>query len=233
MVSYLRKDRDVLRFVAAAGVLAHYIGDASQPLHCSYMHHGVPPMLERNGRKYPIPKRRTGETHDTPEYTKFKATREAKIHSIYEEGMLEVDPADALSRVDEALANDRGPRFAVHSGHTAGIAVIRLMNDAQSRLSPEKIIDADDPTLGPAARAAALWKNPTIRDATVKSLADSVRVLAHLWRSAWRIGKGDRIAKSKLVQFEESELIDIYRTDKKFVPSLSLEEMVDSDDFES
>lgn len=39
MVSYLRK-RDAARFVAAAGVLAHYVGDASQPLHSSYMHHG-------------------------------------------------------------------------------------------------------------------------------------------------------------------------------------------------
>jgi hypothetical protein len=232
MVIYLRKDRDVLRFVSAAGVLAHYVGDASQPLHCSYMHHGVPPMLERNGRNYPIPKRRVGETSDTPEYQQFKATRGAKIHSIYEEGMLEVDPADTLTRVDEALANDNGAEFAVDSGHAAGMAVIRLMNDAQSRLSPEKIIDADDPTLGPAARAAALWKNPNIRDATVESLADSVRVLADLWSSAWKIGKGDRVAKSKRRQFKEPELDYIYRSDKKFVPSLSLEKMADSDDFE-
>ena len=43
MVAYL-KGKDVMRFVAAAGVLAHYIGGAFQPLHCSYLHHGIPPM---------------------------------------------------------------------------------------------------------------------------------------------------------------------------------------------
>lgn len=31
---------DVARFVAAAGVLAHYVGDACQPLHVSQYHHG-------------------------------------------------------------------------------------------------------------------------------------------------------------------------------------------------
>ena len=49
MVTYL-KARDVARFVAAAGAMAHYVGDASQPLHCSYLHHGVPPMVEIDGR---------------------------------------------------------------------------------------------------------------------------------------------------------------------------------------
>src|SRR6185369_3161796 len=64
MVDYLGKE-DVLRFVAAAGVLAHYVGDASQPLHCSYMHHGIPPMMKVDGRKYPIRKAdKNGKTHE-------------------------------------------------------------------------------------------------------------------------------------------------------------------------
>src|SRR5439155_2744617 len=29
-------------FVAAAGIVAHYVGDACQPLHISYFHHGDP-----------------------------------------------------------------------------------------------------------------------------------------------------------------------------------------------
>src|SRR5262249_42288824 len=55
MVEFLN-NKDVIRFLAAAGVLAHYVGDASQPLHCSYMHHGLPPMVFRHGRKYPVPR---------------------------------------------------------------------------------------------------------------------------------------------------------------------------------
>ena len=33
---------DVLGYVATVGVLAHYVGDACQPLHVSRLHHGVP-----------------------------------------------------------------------------------------------------------------------------------------------------------------------------------------------
>ena len=33
---------DTTRFLAGAGILAHYVGDACQPLHASYLHHGVP-----------------------------------------------------------------------------------------------------------------------------------------------------------------------------------------------
>src|SRR5262245_52019085 len=39
MVKFVKK-KDVASYIAAAGVLAHYIGDAAQPLHISYMHHG-------------------------------------------------------------------------------------------------------------------------------------------------------------------------------------------------
>lgn len=40
MVEAARKQQ-VTRFVAAAGILAHYVADACQPLHISWMHHGV------------------------------------------------------------------------------------------------------------------------------------------------------------------------------------------------
>src|SRR5262249_294742 len=33
-------NRDVTRFVALAGTCAHYVGDACQPLHCSFMFNG-------------------------------------------------------------------------------------------------------------------------------------------------------------------------------------------------
>lgn len=34
------RDGDVLEFVALAGTMAHYVGDACQPLHISFLHHG-------------------------------------------------------------------------------------------------------------------------------------------------------------------------------------------------
>jgi len=224
MVSYLKKDRDVLRFVAAAGVLAHYVGDASQPLHCSYMHHGLPPMKKVGSRKYPVPR-------DSDEFKAFKTSRAAKIHGIYEETMLEIDTATALAGVDKAL-NRAGPKIVIESGHDAGVAVIALMNRSQDRLAPRTIINADDSALGPKARAAALWKNATIRNATMASLADSVRVQAALWSSAWESGGGDNLAKKNIREYTEDELEPVYRKEKTFVPSLSLEAMVKSGKFE-
>lgn len=223
MVAYLKKG-DVLRFVAAAGVMAHYVGDASQPLHCSFMHHGVPPMRRVGGRSYPVPR-------DSDEFKEFKTSREAQIHGIYEETMLEVDPAGALAAVGKELETQRAVTVD-RSGHGAAKAVIALMNDAQTRLPPKTIIDADDPSLGAKPRARALWENAGIRKATIRSLADSVRVLAALWTSAWKAGDGASVAKAKIRAYEEEELMRIYRSDPKFVPSLSLDEMAESGKFE-
>jgi len=39
MVRFVREG-NIDKFVCAAGILAHYIGDASQPLHASQFHHG-------------------------------------------------------------------------------------------------------------------------------------------------------------------------------------------------
>jgi hypothetical protein len=224
MVDYL-KNGDVLRFVAAGGVMAHYVGDASQPLHCSYLHHGVPPMMAVDGREYPFPR-------DSKQFKDFKGTTEAKIHGIYEEQMLEVDTATALAGVDEALQNGGADPPEIQNGHDAGVAVIKLMHDAQSRLAPMDIINADDPSRGPSARAKALWENKRVREATIQSLADSVTVLAALWTGAWKAGKGNKIDKSKLKQFSEKELQNVYRREKDFVPSLSLADMAESGDFE-
>jgi len=224
MVAYL-KDRDVIHFVAAAGVLAHYVGDASQPMHCSYLHHGIPPMKTVNGRKYPLPR-------TSAEFEAFKKTREAKIHGIYEETMLEIDTPAALIAVNERLKTSHHAKRVIKTGHDAAVETVRLMHDTQKRLSPKKIINADDPSLGPKTRAEALWNKPSIRNATIASLADSVELLADLWTTAWKEGNGNAIAKAKLVKFSEKDLEKIYRKEKAFVPSLSLEEMAESGEFE-
>jgi hypothetical protein len=78
----------------------------------------------------------------------------------------------------------------------------------------------------------ALWKNTKIGNATMASLADSVRVLAALWSSAWDIGGGASVAKSKVREYSEDELDPVYRKEKTFVPSLSLDAMVKSGKFE-
>jgi hypothetical protein len=224
MVDFL-KAGDLLHFVAAGGVMAHYVGDASQPLHCSYMHHGIPPMTAYQGRPYPYPR-------TSAEFKAFKDTAEAKIHSLYEETMLEVDTAAAMADVDLVLTSAAPLPSSITTGHDAGMAIIELMNRSQQRLAPLDIIRADDPSQMPSRRAKALWQTPSIRKATVASLADSVQVLAQLWAAAWKAGNGNAIAKSKLVACDQQQLNDVCRTEHGFVPSLSLNDMAASGAFE-
>ena len=226
MVDYLKNDRDVMRFVAAAGVMAHYVGDASQPLHCSYLHHGKPPMATRNGRKYPV-------RHNTDAFRAFKKSAAAKIHAVYEQRMFEVDAPALLGDVNTRLQMAAPQSPVINTGHDAAKALIEMMHGAHQRLTPLDIINADDPDLGPKARAERLWEDDDIRRATVASLADSVRLLAVLWESAWKKGQGDQLPGNAIREFTEEELSDVYRNEHdSFVPSLSLTEMVEDGRFE-
>jgi hypothetical protein len=225
MVDYLRTS-DVRRFVAAAGVLAHYVGDASQPLHCSYLHHGRPPMATRHGRKYPVP-------HGSAKFQAFKKTARAKIHAVYEQQMFEVDAPALLADVNAALEPPGAAIPSIASGHGAAAALLDMMHAAHARLSPARVIAADDAGLPPRARAEHLWTNTAIREATVASIADSVRLLAALWESAWREGGGPELDASEIRQFSEDSLARICREEhESFVPSLSLDEMAESGRFE-
>lgn len=224
MVRFLRAG-DVRRFVTAAGILAHYVGDASQPLHGSYLHHGRPPMRQRHGRRYPFPR-------DHQRFQEFKETRRAKIHSVYEQTMLEIEPGVMLRRVDETLAGRPDSTAPIARGHDAAVATIRLMHDARTRLSPLTIIDADHSPLGPKARATRLWENAAIREPTITCVADSVLLLARLWETAWTVGGGANIAPGQLRQFREDELDPVYR-DPSFLRGMDLAGMVASGRFEA
>jgi hypothetical protein len=135
--------------------------------------------------------------------------------------------------VNNALNGVQADTNAIASGFDAAKAALRLMYDAQKRLSPRKIIHADDPGLGPTTRSKRLWDNATVRNATIVSLAESVKVLATLWQGAWKVGGGDTLPASLLVEFGEDALMTIYRQeDATFVPSLSLDDMASSGKFE-
>jgi hypothetical protein len=67
------KQRALSKFVCAAGIVAHYVGDACQPLHVSYLHHGRPGMSEE------------------------------KIHSYYETQMIDRFAAEFIAGVNSKL----------------------------------------------------------------------------------------------------------------------------------
>jgi hypothetical protein len=229
MIAALGKG-DVPRFIVAAGTCAHYVGDASQPLHCSWLHHGRPPTKTIGGNQYPP--RKSTDPNKPGDYEKFHKTPAAKIHGLYEETMLELQPDVALAGVSDNLAARKAPPADLKTGHDAAKLVIDVMQASRQRLKPDEILAADDPKQKPAARAKALWANKKIRDATIAALADSTYALARLWQSAWTIGKGDEIAASKLKAFDEQKLMGIYR-DLAFAPAQSLAQLAQSGKYEA
>ncbi|HSO32329.1 MAG TPA: hypothetical protein VLT33_07435, partial [Labilithrix sp.] len=71
-------DKDVPRFVCAAGVLAHYVGDACQPLHVSQYHDGDPETGEGEG-----------------------------VHSAYETKMLDQHAVDLIALVNPGVSKQK------------------------------------------------------------------------------------------------------------------------------
>ena len=183
-------------------------------------------MRTRNGRKYPVP-------HASAAFQAFKKTAPSEIHAVYEQRMFEVDAPALLASVNTRLQQQAPAAPAIATGHEAATALIEMMHGAHQRLSPTDIIEADDPTLKPKARAEHLWNNNDIRDATVASLADSVRLLARLWETAWQQGGGNQLPQNAIRTFSEAKLSGVYRHEHDtFVPSMSLDEMAQSGSFE-
>lgn len=109
MVASLQAGR-VDEYICAAGVLAHYVGDACQPLHVSHLHHGRPGHPE-----------------------------EEKVHSVYETNMLDRFAADLIAGVNNALKTPDFPAD-LKGGKKAAVAVIELMRRTIKRLPPLDVI---------------------------------------------------------------------------------------------
>ncbi|MGZ3543070.1 MAG: hypothetical protein ACXVAF_18100 [Vulcanimicrobiaceae bacterium] len=113
--------KNVEEFVCAAGVIAHYVGDACQPLHISYLNNGYPDG-RGNG-----------------------------VHEAYESKMLNVHAAEILQELNDELRIGKGGTHGLPLSETpkdARIATIQLMRETFETLSPKDICDAyiEDPS---------------------------------------------------------------------------------------
>lgn len=109
---------NIAEFICAAGVLAHYGGDACQPLHVSFLHHGRP-------------------GHDD----------EKEVHSIYETRMLDRFAAEIIAGVNQNLKNSVA-KPDVKGGHAAAVSVVDLMRSTINKLPPMKVIEAHNAVEG-------------------------------------------------------------------------------------
>lgn len=111
MVEFVRQHK-VAEFICAGGILSHYVGDACQPLHVSFLHHGRP---------------------DHP--------GEDMVHSVYETTMLDRFAADIIAGINQTLQSKTAPPD-VKGGHAAASSVIELMRGTIKKLPPLTVIDA-------------------------------------------------------------------------------------------
>jgi hypothetical protein len=107
---------DVARFVCAAGILSHYVGDTCQQLHASKLHHGRPGHPE-----------------------------EEKVHSYYETNMMDRFAADLIAEVNDRVKNTK-VKADVNGGHECAVSVVELIRSSIKELSPMDIIEAYNDT---------------------------------------------------------------------------------------
>lgn len=117
MIEYAKAGQ-AKEFVCAAGIVAHYVGDACQPLHISQYHHG----------------------------RDLSDAAHAKVHSVYETTMVAKHGADLIGMIPQAGAADVAEIApnAVPTGHDIAVAVAALMQRTVDRLPPLTIVDAFD-----------------------------------------------------------------------------------------
>ena len=213
MVDYASQ-RDIERFVCAAGILSHYAADAGQPLHGSYL---------ADGRKEEM----TTEYHERRDgkgQTKVQKWPGKGVHSAYEDKMID-DNAEELYRfIEQALRSSKEKPEPVKNGKEAALRTIELMDRTANRLPPGKIVEAYIKTGGGKSKkvSQALWEE--FGEQTGAAMADSARVLAMLWECAWKAGTGTaKIDPGKLKAIDKQTLFEIYAHDPDFIRSLDLD----------
>jgi len=194
MVDYAKKG-DASHFLAAAGCLAHYVGDGSQPLHISRLHHGYPPV-EKNSVAY-------------------------GVHATYETQMLNQKVSEIVDGVVSRI-EAKQVRSSFHSGPGAARRVIGLMRETITSLPPSEIVDTYNLGTSPSDRINRLWQK--WGEATMDRLAEDCLCLADIWASAWHEGKGEDIPSSELGPVDEG-VLESYYNDLEFLPAAGLAEM--------
>jgi hypothetical protein len=199
------KGKDLPRFVAGAGVLAHYVGDSSQPLHASFMHDGDP-------------RHKVKKEHPRSGKPATLVPRGSGVHSAYETKMVSDNRIALLEGMTKRLKTmSAKPVAAVKDGETAAQHVVKEMVHIHKKvLAPLDIIEAfvDD--------KKTMWDR--LGDATIEVMALGTFTLAQLWESAWALGKGDKQFKgADLGTIDPDQVQKIYEDKLKFVPSKSID----------
>jgi hypothetical protein len=210
MVGYA-KAGDAVSFVAAAGVIAHYVGDACQPLHGSYHADGY---------------KEQATTTKTTSGTDKQVWPGQGVHSAYEDAMVDKNAATLFTGVQAKLraklpAALQAANDTMADGPTAALAIVTLMNETAMVLTPDTLTKAYIKLGGGASKRVtdSLWAQ--FGDATQTVMSFGVQTLAALWEAAWNAGTKSASPNKSFTQPQLEKLV----WDADFLPSYTLEQI--------
>lgn len=200
---------EVEQFLCAAGVLTHYLGDACQPLHISYLHDGDPTRpIEHIFSKG----KRKGETE-------LSASGKG-VHSAYEDKMIFDHRQQILNGLEKTVRVEEDE--LISTGKEAAKKTIELMRNTFKLLPPLEIVETYI-QVGRGGKAAsdALWS--AFGAKTIEAMQDGTHLIAVLWESAWNARDGDKTMRriSTLTQNAAMEIVK----NADFLPSMSIGEI--------
>jgi len=202
------------RFVAAAGIVAHYLGDACQPLHGSVYADGDPSRTK--SVVHPV----SGKTDEGISYA-------SGVHACYETAMIDRHKSglfEAIGTQTAAFAGGHGqPLYG--TGRDAGLATIALMDEAASQVPPLSICDAFERLGAKSTVAVQDGLYEEFGAATADIMARGARALACFWDSAWKAANAGALGHS--LDLVEQERIKTCYQDRGFLTSLTLAQIAE------
>jgi hypothetical protein len=187
---------DFLAYVCVAGCMAHYVGDACQPLHVSRLHHGFPPLHSGNVAY--------------------------NVHSVYETDMPNLHAGDIVNGLRDRIHNWNG-QFAANiaDGRGAAIRTVQLMKKTIQTISPEELVNTYNAAHTPGERLERLWTD--FGQLTIDCMFEGCLCMAEIWQSAWALGPASlaQLPATQLKALPKGKLSTLYRK-SNFLPSASL-----------
>ena len=199
MTEALRQS-DIARFVCAAGIVSHYVGDACQPLHGSYLADGFKDPSNPQAKKWP------GKG----------------VHATYEDKMVDRFSKQLLPSIGPEAINYAGAIPPIASGRDAAFATVTLMSQVATILPPATLCN-EYIRLGGGGSVRVvegLWSAFGADTATV--MGAGARFLAAIWDAAFAVAGTPLPPNTGTVP--EATLAEIYQ-DTTFVPSLTLDKI--------
>lgn len=195
---------DTEEIVAAMVILAHYVGDACQPLHSSYLSDGDPFRSKSGANVSTMLGHGKGFG--------------GGVHSAYESTMIRDEEGKLSDGVHAKIDGQKHGLGRIDTGRKAAWAALELMQRSRNEIDPMDLVNF----YGAGNKSSSkLWNKYGTR--TIDRMVDGSRVLAMLWDSAW---EGNDVPSQQLTKKTPARLKAIC-SNTNFLESFALGDVPD------